>query len=178
MVEGDRRWWDLNWRRNLFQWECLIPSKVVAFSWQLFHDRIPTRVNLFRRGVLNQASGVNYVWCVHSPESANQLFLHCNLAHRVWYEVFKWLGVVIVMPPSIMSLFASFSDEAKNKRIRRGFRFWRARNNVIFNNINKEPLEIVEDIKVLSCRWSVDCLKISPCLFYEWIWDPGDCMGR
>jgi mannosylglycoprotein endo-beta-mannosidase len=21
MVEGDRRWWNLNWRRNLFQWE-------------------------------------------------------------------------------------------------------------------------------------------------------------
>ncbi|MCI74092.1 hypothetical protein A2U01_0095356, partial [Trifolium medium] len=24
----------------------------MVFSWQLLHDRIPTRVNLFRRGVL------------------------------------------------------------------------------------------------------------------------------
>jgi mannosylglycoprotein endo-beta-mannosidase len=251
LADGERRRWNFNWRRNLFQWEVdrvnvlvglLVnvnlshledgwiwkanpeegfsvksaydmlmvgvvtnnlttfelkvfsdiwespaPSKVVAFSWQLFHNRIPSRVNLFRRGVLNLAAEVNCVWCVHYPESANHLFLHCNLAHRVWYEVFKWLGLVIVMPPSIMVLFASISDDAKNKRIRRGFRLvwhsvvwslWRARNNAIFNNIIKEPLEIVEEVKVLSWRWSVDCLKISPCLFYEWTWDPGDCMGR
>jgi hypothetical protein len=69
-------------------WESPAPSKVVAFSWQLFHDCIPTRVNLFRRGVINQAARVNCVWCVHSPESANHLFLHCILAHRVWYMRF------------------------------------------------------------------------------------------
>jgi hypothetical protein len=69
------------------------------------------------------------------------------------------LGVMIVMPPNIMSLFYCVSEAAKNKRLRKGFRLvwhmvvwsiWRARNNDIFNGIKIEYKEIVEDIKVLS----------------------------
>ncbi|KAK2452536.1 hypothetical protein QL285_000319 [Trifolium repens] len=171
---------------NIFSriWESPAPSKVVAFSWQLLYDRLPTKDNLQRRGILQHGSSVNCGWCELYPESANHLFLHCNTAHRVWYEIFYWLGVVIVMTPNIMSLFGCFCEAAKNKKTRKGFHLvwhtvvwclWRARNDGIFNGIKKEPLEIVEDIKVLSWKWSVDRLKISPCLFYEWSWDPGEC---
>jgi hypothetical protein len=37
--------------------------------------------------------------------SACHLFLHCKVALVVWYEIFKWLGVVIVMPPNLFYLF-------------------------------------------------------------------------
>jgi len=33
-------------------WKSLAPSKVVAFSWKLFLDRIPMRVDLQRRNIL------------------------------------------------------------------------------------------------------------------------------
>jgi hypothetical protein len=168
-------------------WESPAPSKVVAFSWQLLYDCLPTKDNLLRRGVLQHGSGDNCVLCDLHPESAKHLFLHSLTAHRVWYEIFYWLGVVIVMTPNLMSLFDCFSDAAKNKRLRKGFRLvwhtavwclWRARNDAIFNGIKKGPIEIVEDIKVLSWKWRVDCLNIAPCLFYEWSWDPGDCFLR
>jgi hypothetical protein len=86
------------------------------------------------------------------------------------------LGLVIVMPSNILSLFGSVSEAAKSNRLRRGFRLvwhtvvwslWRARNNDIFKGVKMEAMDIVEDIKVLSWKWSVDRLKISPCLFYE-----------
>jgi hypothetical protein len=165
-------------------WESPASSKVVMFSWQLFLNRIPTKDNLLVRGVLPQASGGRCVWCDHSLESANHLFLFCKVAHVVWYEIFKWIGLVIVMPPNIMILFDCVRESAKSKKLRRGFCFiwhtvvwslWGARNNEIFNNIKVDPWTIVEDIKVLSWKWSVDRLKISPCLYYEWQWDPGAC---
>jgi hypothetical protein len=105
----------------------------------------------------------------------------------VWYEVCRWLGVLIVMPPDIMTLFDCFNGVVRNKKVRKGFllvwhtviwSLWRARNDVIFNGITKEPLEVVEEIKVLSWKWSMDRLKISPYLFYEWCWNPGDCFKR
>ncbi|GAU45559.1 hypothetical protein TSUD_27600 [Trifolium subterraneum] len=37
---------------------------------------------------------------------------------------------------------------------------------------------IVEDIKVLSWKWCLARMKLSPCLFYEWTWDPGECLLR
>jgi hypothetical protein len=35
-------------------WESSAPSKIVVFSWHLFHNRLPTKDNLLRRGVLDQ----------------------------------------------------------------------------------------------------------------------------
>lgn len=60
-----------------------------------------------------------------------------------------------------------------NKRIRAGYRLiWKARNDRIFNNGAICVEDIVEKIKVLSCRWSICRMNIPPCLFYEWCCDP------
>jgi hypothetical protein len=168
-------------------WDSPAPSKVIAFSWQLLYDRVPTKVNLLLRGIIPQNSDDNCIWCGNARESSSHLFLHCNVTMVVWYEIFKWLGVVVVIPPNLFHLYDCVSEAAKNKRIRKGFRLvwhtviwsiWRARNNFIFNNVVTAPLDLVEEIKVLSWRWSADRLKISPCLYYEWSWEPGICFER
>jgi hypothetical protein len=91
------------------------------------------------------------------------------------------------MPPNLFSLFDCVSEATRIAKSKKGFRLvwytviwllWKARNNVIFNNVVEDPLEIVEKVKVLSWRWSVDRLKVSPCLYYEWCWDPSDCFRR
>jgi hypothetical protein len=38
------------------------------------------------------------------------------------------------------------------------------------------PLEIIDEIKVLSWKWCLARLKVAPNMFYEWTWDPGDCL--
>ncbi|CAJ2636054.1 unnamed protein product [Trifolium pratense] len=131
--------------------------------------------------------GGNCVWCEGLPESSSHLFLHCKVAHLVWYEIFKWLGVVIVMSFNLFHLYDCLCDAASSKKSRNGFRLvwhsviwsiWKARNNKVFNGIVMDPLEIVDEVKVISWKWSVDRLKISPCLFYEWTWEPGICFNR
>jgi hypothetical protein len=91
------------------------------------------------------------------------------------------------MPPSIPILFEYMSSFAKSKKDRNGLMLvwhttlwliWKARNDVIFNNLVKAAPECVEEIKVLSWKWSVHKLKISTCLYYEWIWDPGICFNH
>jgi hypothetical protein len=168
-------------------WESPAPSKVIALSWRLLYDLLPTKDNLRSRGVVQNPMDGNCCWCNLCPETSNHLFLHCSVAHRVWCEIFKWLGVVIVMPANSFHLFDCFSGAGSNKKSRNGLRLvwhtaiwllWRARNNLIFNNIREGPSDIVEGIKVLSWRWSVVRLKIAPCLFYEWVWDPGACFLR
>jgi hypothetical protein len=54
---------------------------------------------------------------------------------------------------------------------------WRLRNDVIFNNSAKVAAECVEEIKVRSWKWSAEKLKITPCLYYEWVWDPDICFN-
>jgi hypothetical protein len=155
------------WELKIFSsiWDSPAPAKVVAFSWKLLYDRLSTKDNLHSRGVLQQDSDVSCVWCGLSMESSKHLFLHCRKTIRVWYEICKWLGVVIVMPSDIMTLFYCFCGLVRNKKVKKGFllvwhtvlwSLWKARNDVIFNGMSKEPLEVVEEIKVLSWKWSMN----------------------
>jgi hypothetical protein len=74
-------------------WESPAPSKIIAFSWQLLLDRIPTRTNLEKRGMLPVGAPWECLGCVGMCENSTHLFLHCPCAMWVWGEIFKWIGV-------------------------------------------------------------------------------------
>jgi hypothetical protein len=90
-------------------WRSPAPSKLIAFSWQLIHNRIPTRDNLARRGIIRGADPRVCVLCSNSMETSSHLFLHCHFASGVWTAIFKWLGICIIMPSSvpILSYFSA-----------------------------------------------------------------------
>jgi hypothetical protein len=168
-------------------WESAAPSKVIAFSWQLLLDRIPSRGNLQIRGILGTDVPWECVGCVGKIETSLYLFLHCPCAMKVWCEIFKWIGVELVIPPSLSSLFVIFKGLARNDKIRKGFlliwhatiwSIWKARNSATFVGGSFLPSEIVEAVKVVSWKWCLSRLKLPPCLFYEWTWNPGDCLLR
>jgi hypothetical protein len=144
-------------------------------------------MNLELRGMLPVGVPWECLGCVGKFENSTHLFLHCPCAMWVWGEVFKWIGVSIVIPPSISSLFELVKGAARNGKIQKGFlmiwhaslwSIWKARNCAIFATGIFSPRAIVEEIKVVSWKWSLARLKLTPCMFYEWSWDPGDCLLR
>jgi hypothetical protein len=70
-------------------WKSKAPSKVLAFSWNLLLDRIPTKVNLARRHLLAVEDSKRCVFCGLEDEMAVHLFLHCRVISRVWLEVMR-----------------------------------------------------------------------------------------
>lgn len=60
------------------------PSKVVAFSWKLLLDRIPTKINLERRNFLPSSASLNCTLCGGGDESSAHIFFHCDVVLRVW----------------------------------------------------------------------------------------------
>jgi hypothetical protein len=166
-------------------WKSPAPSKVIAFSWKVLRDRIPTRVNLVYRGVEVNGGVVSCVHCSRRAEEVVHLFIFCDFAMTVWKAIFRWLGLVIVLPPNLFLLFDCFLGAAGNKHTRHGYyliwhatvwAIWCSRNKVIFSNGVIDPGEVVDKIKVLSWRWGMSRHKIPICLFYEWCWDPGVVM--
>jgi hypothetical protein len=166
-------------------WKSPAPSKVIAFSWKLLRNRIPTRLNLVHRGIDVNGGSVNCVHCLGVEESELHLFLFCDFALGVWKAIFRWLGIVIVIPPNLFILFDCFLAAAGSKKVRKGFALiwhatvwslWDSRNNIIFSNGAVIPEKVVDDIKLLSWRWGLSRHKIPICLYYEWCWDPGLCL--
>jgi hypothetical protein len=165
-------------------WKCGAPTKVCAFSWQLLLNRIPTKDNLLSRRIIEVHQGACGM-CGEAMESALHLFLHCKFSAKVWYDITRWLGFLIILPHDVTSSLATIISCAKNKQERGGvvlvwnsfvWTIWQARNNCIFNNGVVYFDDLVEQIKLTSWKWFIGKVAKGPCLLYEWKWSPLDCM--
>ncbi|CAJ2638160.1 unnamed protein product [Trifolium pratense] len=167
-------------------WKCGSPSKVCAFSWQLLLNRIPSKDNLRKRRMLQEHQQVCGL-CNLKVETVLHLFLHCEIAAKVWYAITSWLGFIIILPNNFFSSLAVFLSCAKNKKEKAGLAMiwtafmwvlWKIRNDCVFNNGVLNVGEVVEQVKVLSWKWFVGRVAKGPCLLYEWRWSPLECMPR
>jgi hypothetical protein len=127
------------------------------------------------------------VFCDLNVESVSHLFLHCLYTAEVWYALTRWLGVVLVLPPSLSLSYALFVGCGTNKKRRKGFSIiwlsfvwamWKTRNDRIFNNISVDSRTVVDLIQRLSWQWFVSNMATGPCLLYKWTWNPGDSILR
>jgi len=79
-------------------WKNMAPLKVVAFSWKLLLDRIPTRSNLAKRNIIPTDNPTVCVFCDGTEETTTNLFLHCHVVRAIWVIIMRWLGFVLVTP--------------------------------------------------------------------------------
>lgn len=159
---------------------------MLAFSWTLLLDRIPTKVNLDKRRLMGTDDSKRCVFCDGEDGLSVHLFLHCDIISKVWRVVMSWLNFNFITPPNLSIHALCWTREVRFKLIRRGawliwhaviWVVWKSRNNRIFNNITIGVDEMVDQIKVLSWQWSLARLKIVTCLFYEWCWNPRLYLG-
>lgn len=95
-------------------WKSMALFKVVAFSWKLLYDRIPTRCNLALRNILPPDVPLLCALCENSEETSTHLFLHCHVASKVWNQLMGWLNGYFISPPDLFYHWECWSDLAAN----------------------------------------------------------------
>jgi hypothetical protein len=167
-------------------WKCPAPSKVSAFAWKLLHDRIPTRLNLHRRRIIDTTGDLSCGLCGDTAESTLHLFIYCDFAMKVWSAIFEWLRLPFTLPHNLFSVL-NFLSLSRGKKLNKGlamiwngvvWSLWRRRNAVLFDNGRRETVEVIEEIKVMTWKWWLSQSKVSHCLLYEWYMEPMLCMAR
>jgi len=143
-------------------WHKQVPLKVSTVAWRLLKDRLPTRLNLLRRGIL-QAEGVRCVAGCDFEVSASHLFLHCEVFGSLWQYIRTWIGVSGVDPLNISEHFLQFVHYTGHSKARRSFLqllwllyvwlTWSERNNRVFNNIETPILQLLDQVKFHSLWW-------------------------
>jgi len=144
-------------------WHKLVPVKVSIFVWRLLQDRIPTRANLVRRLVLQPNHNLCATGC-DSVETADHLFLQCNLFRNVWYYLIgHWLGISFVFPGCIKEFCLQFTQLAGMPRasyhylkviwLASVWAIWKARNNYVFKNAVIDPHITLDNVKRTSFLW-------------------------
>ncbi|GJV65858.1 RNA-directed DNA polymerase, eukaryota [Tanacetum coccineum] len=160
------------------RWVKTIPIKINVFAWKVCIDRLPTRMNLFRRDV--QVPSLLCPICNDAPEDTSHLFFNCALAIDVTRLVCRWWDLVWTPLGSYsewLSWFKSIRLGSKIKGLLEGvfyvtwWSLWNFRNTLLFADQSPRKDVIFDDIVTRSFTW---CLARSNSSFSwdSWLQHP------
>lgn len=134
-----------------------MPLKIITLVWKLAQDRIPSKVNLIHRGIL-QSSSHMCDGCLVVTESTDHIFFECDAFSKVWMECLGWLGIYLALYKDCRSHFNQFQGLILNRSINRDvwqviWSLWMARNNLVFKSKRRVCGKIMESVKFLSWQW-------------------------
>lgn len=110
----------------------------------------------------------------------------CESSFCPCYMVFKWLGVVVVLPLDLPTLFSILFSGDRPTRNRKGlivirhavlWAIWETRNRIIFFGKIFDLSETFFPIKHFSWKWFLAKAKFGHSLFYEWCVDLLECIS-
>jgi hypothetical protein len=149
-----------------FLWKSFAPSKITVFSWQLLLQRLPTKVNLAKRRVVEGGVDSLCVLCPMELEKKSHLFGDCAFASALWRKVYNWFGWNVLVPRDFRHIFDKFNVGRSNGKRLKGllavwhavvWSIWKARNDLIFN----EKVPVLEDMfqGIILYSWKWLCVK-------------------
>nr|GEY24553.1 RNA-directed DNA polymerase, eukaryota [Tanacetum cinerariifolium] len=140
-----------------------VPIKVNVFAWRARLDRLPTRDNLAKRGVIMVSSLCPI--CGLFPENAQHLFFGCDLARSIALRICHRWNLIWTEISSFSewnSWFASIRLSAKLKMLLEGvfltfwWFIWSFRNMSIFEEPPPKRSLLFDDIVSFSFNWCVN----------------------
>ncbi|GJV46771.1 RNA-directed DNA polymerase, eukaryota, reverse transcriptase zinc-binding domain protein [Tanacetum coccineum] len=96
-------------------WNSWVPRKVNVCAWRVAMDRLPTRENLLRRGLINLDSS-SCLFCGSDVESKEHCFLSCPKIKIIWLKIWSWWKVSPLFNPSLDDILHGISCLHSNKR--------------------------------------------------------------
>lgn len=99
-------------------WNKLVPLNITCFVWKLAQDRISSKENLHRRGIL-QSSLIKCVGCLVGNKSRNCLFFECPLFSKVRILCLGWFGISSVLHCECQAHFIQFQGQEIKKGIKK-----------------------------------------------------------
>jgi hypothetical protein len=143
-------------------WQKSIPTKVSCLVWQIFQNRVATKVNLYRRGVIDKRS-IRCVGECGAEETTSHLFFECPVFAGIWSKISRWLGISTVFQNEGLSHLDQFEGLLGGGRVFASrlqtiwaagiWSIWKARNDKIFNNKEVNVDHVVENLKRMSWNW-------------------------
>ncbi|GKE58687.1 RNA-directed DNA polymerase, eukaryota, reverse transcriptase zinc-binding domain protein, partial [Tanacetum coccineum] len=86
------------------RWIQAIPIKANVFLWRLFLNKLPSRVNLDKKGI--DLDSLICPVCNEDVETVNHLFFSCDMAKDLWSLLARWWGLDIPVCSTILDWYA------------------------------------------------------------------------
>ena len=140
-------------------WHKQVPQKVSIVAWRLLKDRLPTKLNLQRRGVAQVTDTLCVSGC-GEEESATHLLFHCPVFGAIWQHIRSWIGVSGVDSDNVNDHLLQFIHYSGTSTAHRAFLqllwllcvwlVWNERNNRLFKNTETSIEQLLDKAKYHS----------------------------
>nr|GFA25007.1 RNA-directed DNA polymerase, eukaryota [Tanacetum cinerariifolium] len=145
------------------RWVKYVPIKINVFVWRARLNRLPTHVNLDRRGVI-----IDFVLCPLCgavSEDISHVLFRCDLASRIFRRICRWWELDSQDLSSFADWdvwFTSIRRPSKSKVLLKGvfFMAWCRNEDVNQNLLNKEYIDVITiDVEVERMKKDVSKKK-------------------
>ncbi|KAL9674201.1 hypothetical protein QQ045_030471 [Rhodiola kirilowii] len=147
---------------NFQVWSGLAPPKVEMLVWRIYHDSLPTKDSLARKGVLSLSQNLNCDLCNQHAESPDHLFLQCNWSWNLWTWCIRWWGCNWVLPQTMKNLLQGWVIPRTTKTYKRFWKtlsyaiiwtIWEERNKRCFSDQRRRVEDAGEVVKTRLAWW-------------------------
>ena len=155
------------------RWNKSVPIKVNVFRWRLSMNKLPTMVNLDRKGI--DVGSLLCPVCSEYVENGDHLFFSCGMAHDLWELLARWCDLDI----SGVSNFAEWiswldaCQMTKTSRYILGgiadtmlWSIWNFRNALIYSTSKPKKATLWDSIVYQSFLW---ISSRNPKLNFSWV---------
>ncbi|GJY79634.1 RNA-directed DNA polymerase, eukaryota [Tanacetum coccineum] len=135
------------------RWVRYVPIKVNVFAWRARLDRLPTRLNLSKRGILTNSIACPI--CDSAQEDVHHLFFGCTMAKDLSSLICRWWNLPWTAMVSFSdwdAWFLSTRLSSKLKSLLEGvfltawWSIWSFRNRLLFDDVPPRRSRIFDDI--------------------------------
>ncbi|GLT36475.1 hypothetical protein SLA2020_108500 [Shorea laevis] len=161
-------------------WHQLVPDKVSFFGWRLCLDRLPTKWNLQKRGVVLEG-GLGCGLCNEGIEDGNHVFCTCQEVWLIWVRVLSWWGMETVLPNvvgGVAEFFLFGLDKVIGKELASciflvtSWYVWYWRNCRVFKGNVVQRDDLVEMIQAKTFFWIKNYLQGCVFSLVDWKINP------
>ncbi|PWA50793.1 RNA-directed DNA polymerase, eukaryota, Reverse transcriptase zinc-binding domain protein [Artemisia annua] len=159
------------------------PLKCNIMVWRADLNRLPTRVELVKRGI--QLDNELCPLCDADQETSTHLFTGCLFTSVIWSRVGAWCRLSPVFAFDISDLLMLVDNQTKTKKEIQTLRgiiytamwsIWNERNDRVFNNKSLRAIEVVKNIKLSSFFWIRHRSRLKGIDWNRWCKYPLDLM--
>ena len=151
---------------NIFKslWQIKIPHKVAFLLWRVFYDRIPTKSNLIRRGIIIDGGDTLCIFYHEMLEDTTHLLFSCRVIHLIWKRWFEIFDINSTLPRSAQEHFWQCGHGLQGNWWQTGWSaivwaIWQQRNAMLFEGSNFEVEQIWQRIMFAMWSWMKEYCK-------------------
>lgn len=104
---------------KLVRWNNFIPIKVNINSWRIINERLPTHINLDKRGI--DLHSTRCPVCDNAQETEIYLFTQCPIALKLWNDVKTFWNLDYIDLSNLNGIITTSDSLEAHAVVRKGF---------------------------------------------------------